>query len=160
MNQKFLNFLIDSPPALKDEGTTMAKTKTQIPSLSIQGENVVGVINASGSARLNVNQKSTRQAAPELEALFKRLHKQVESRPEDPKVEKGKLENQVKKIEAEAAKGEAADKVKLEGWIRTLAKMAPDIVEVMAASLAGPVAGFGVVFKKIVERAKATPAGT
>jgi hypothetical protein len=28
----------------------------------------------------------------------------------------------------------------------------------MAASLAGPVAGFTVVFKKIIERAKAAPA--
>jgi len=66
--------------------------------------------------------------------------------------------NQVKKIEAEAAKGEAADPSKLERWMTTLAKMAPDIIEVMAASLAGPVAGFTVVFKKIVERAKASSA--
>src|SRR5688500_1202192 len=136
----------------------MAKNRTQIPSMTIKGENVVGMINANGRARVNVNQKVFHQATPEMDKLFKRIHKEIKIRPEDPKREKGKVENQVKKIEAEAAKGDAANIAKLERWIETLAKMAPDIVEVMAASLAGPVAGFTVVFKKIVERAKASPA--
>ena len=131
----------------------MAKNRTQIPSMPIKGENVIGMINANGHARVNVNQKVIHQATPAMDKLFKRIHKEVRARPKDPK-----LEAQVKKIEAEAAKGEEADQSKLERWIRTLAKMAPDIVEVMAASLAGPVAGFSVVFKKIVERANATPA--
>lgn len=136
----------------------MAKNKLQVPSMSIQGENVVGMINANGSARVNVNQKAIHQASPEMERLFKRIHKEIKKRPEDQKVDKAKLENQVKKIETEAAKGASADKGKLEHWMKTLAKMAPDIVEVMAASLANPVAGFTLVFKKIVERAKATSA--
>jgi len=137
----------------------MAKNSTQIPSMTIKGENVIGMITANGHARVNVNQKVIHQATPEMEKLFKRIHKEVRARPEDPKQDKAKLEAQVNKIEAEAAKGEEADKAKLDRWIRTLAKMAPDIVEVMAASLAGPVAGFTLVFKKIVERTNATPAG-
>ena len=136
----------------------MAKHRTQIPSMTIKGENVIGMINANGRARVNVNQKVIHQATPEMDKLFKRIHKEVRARPEDPKHDKEKLEAQVTKIESEAAKGEKADKDRLERWIRTLAKMAPDIVEVMAASLAGPVAGFTVVFRKIVERANATPA--
>lgn len=126
--------------------------------MSIKGQNVIGTISASGSARVNVGQQIIHQVTPEMEKLFKRAHKRIRGRPEDPKVDQAKLENQVKKIEAEAAKGEAADQSKLERWLKTLAKMAPDIVEVMAASLAGPVAGFAVVFKKIVERAKAASA--
>ena len=136
----------------------MAKTKLQVPSMSIQGENVVGMIYASGSANVDINQQVIHQPTPELEKLFKGAHKKIKTRPEDPKVAKEKLENQVKKIETEAAKGETADQTKLERWLKILAKMAPDIVEVMAASLAGPVAGFTVVFKKIVERAKASSA--
>jgi Ternary complex associated domain 2 len=138
----------------------MAKNRIKIPSMTIQGENVVGMISANGSARVNVNQKVIHQSSPEMEKLFKRIHKEMKARPEDPKVSKAKLENQVKKIEAEAAKGAAADQTKLERWIKALAKMAPDIVDVMAASLAGPVAGFTVVFKKIVERARATSGET
>ncbi len=136
----------------------MSKSRGQNSSMSINCQNVIGAINASGSARVNVGQQIVHQTTPEMEKLFKRVHEDIEVRPEDQKVDKAKLENQVKKIETEAAKGERADKVKLERWMKTLAKMAPDIVEVMAASLAGPVAGFTVVFKKIVERANATPA--
>ena len=136
----------------------MAKNRTRIPSMSIKGENVIGMIQAGGSARLNINQKVIHQATPEMDNLFKRARKRVKTRLEDPKVDKEKLESQVKKIETEAAKAEGANTAKLERWIRTLAKMAPDIVEVMAASLTGPVAGFSLVFKKIVERARAMPA--
>jgi len=132
----------------------MSKSRGQSSSMSIKGQNVIGVINAGGSARLNVNQQIIHQVTPEMEKLFKRAHKRIKVRPEDPKIDQAKLENQVRKIESEAAKGKAADQSKLERWMKTLTKMAPDIVEVMAASLAGPVAGFSVVFKKIVERAK------
>src|SRR6266542_2181397 len=127
----------------------MGKNKFQEPTMSIKGQNVIGMISASGSARVDVDQMIIHQVTPEMEKLFKRAHKRIQVRPEDPKVDQAKLENQVKKIEAEAAKGEAADQSKLERWLKTLAKMAPYIVEVMAASLAGPMAGFAVVFKKI-----------
>ena len=136
----------------------MAKTRTQVPSVSVNGQNAVGFINASGSTRVNLKQQVIQQSTPELTGLFKRVHRKVKTRRADPKVDQAKLETQVKKIETEAAKGSAADPGKLERWIRTLAKMAPDIVEVMAASLAGPVGGFTMVFKKIVERARETPA--
>ena len=125
----------------------------------IQGENVIGNINASGSSNVKVNQQVIHQVTPKIEKTFKRVHKELKARPEDPKVSKAKLEDQVKKIETETAKGEAADQTKLERWMKTLAKMAPDIVDVMAASLGGPVAGFTVVFKKIVERARTEPNG-
>jgi len=138
----------------------MAKNRNQFPSVNVQGQNAVGFISASGSARVNLKQQVIQQSTPELTGLFKRAHRKVRTRRADPKVDQAKLENQVKKIEKEAAKGPAADTGKLERWIKTLAKMAPDIVEVMAASLAGPVAGFTLVFKKIVDRAQAASTGS
>ena len=132
----------------------MAKNRNQFPSVTVRGQNAVGFINASGSSRVNLKQQVIQQASPEMEELFKHLNRKIRRR-KGSQVDKTRLENQVKKIEAEAAKGSAADTGKLEKWIKTLANMAPDIVEVMAASLAGPVAGFTLVFKKIVERARA-----
>ncbi len=132
----------------------MAKNRNQFPSVTVQGQNAVGFINASGSSRVNLKQQVIQQASPEMEELFKHLNRKIRRR-KGSQVDKTRLEDQVKKIEAEAAKGSAADQGKLEKWIKTLANMAPDIVEVMAASLAGPVAGFTLVFKKIVERARA-----
>ncbi|MDQ2691111.1 MAG: hypothetical protein M3Y68_03685, partial [Chloroflexota bacterium] len=76
-------------------------------------------------------------------------------RPAESTADQTKIEQQVKKIEAEAARGNAADRSRLERGVRSLAKIAPGILEVMAASLAGPVAGFTAVFKQIVERALA-----
>ena len=136
----------------------MAKNRNQIPSVSVHGQNAVGFISTSGSSTVHLKQQVIRQVTPEMTGLFKRVHRKVKTRRADPKVDQAKLQTQVKRIETEAAKGSAADPGKLERWIRTLAKMAPDIVEVMAASLAGPVGGFTMVFKKIVERARETPA--
>ena len=135
----------------------MAKNRNQFPSVTVQGQNAVGFINASGSSRVNLKQQVIQQTSPEMEDLFKHLNRKIRRR-KGSQVDKTRLENQVRKIEAEAAKGSAADPGKLERWIKALANMAPDIVEVMAASLAGPVAGFTLVFKKIVERARAASA--
>lgn len=136
----------------------MAKNRNQIPSVSVHGQNAVGFISTSDSSTVHLKQQVIRQVTPEMTGLFKRVDRKVKTRRADPKVDQAKLQTQVKKIETEAAKGSAADPGKLERWIRTLAKMAPDIVEVMAASLAGPVGGFTMVFKKIVERARETSA--
>ena len=127
-------------------------------SVTLQGQNVVWSVTASRGGHVNLKQQVIHQATPKMENVFKRTRRRIKTRREDPQVDKAKLESQVKKIETEAAKGPAADPGKLERWIRTLAKMAPDIVDVMAASLAGPVGGFSMVFKKIVERARATSA--
>ena len=137
----------------------MSKSKRDSASVSMRGQNVIGTINATGGATVRVDQRVIHQATPELEELFKSVHEKVQARPEAPGEDKAKLEKQVKQIERESARGEAADQDKLEGWLRKLAKMAPDILDVMAASLAGPAAGFTMVFKKIVERAKAETAG-
>lgn len=134
----------------------MARNRTQSPSVTVNGGNAVGYIITSGSSRVNLKQQVIQQTSSEMDKLFKRTRRKIKTRREDPKVNKERLESQVKKIEVEAAKGPAADPGKLERWVKTLAKMAPDIVEVMAASLAGPVAGFTMVFKKIVERARTT----
>ena len=143
----------------KRERRNSGRSNPSLPAISIKGENVIGIINASGSAQVNVNQKVIHQVTPQMDKVFKRAHKQIKTRPEDLNIDKQKLENQVRKIEVEAAKGDKANQTKLEQWLKALEKMAPDIVEVMAASLGGPIAGFTIVFKKILERARMTPVG-
>lgn len=68
-------------------------------------------------------------------------------------------------IQAEVAQLDAAaeaETVPDEGWwqqrFRNIAAIAPDIVDVFLASLAGPVAGLTAVAKKVAERAKAEAA--
>jgi len=94
-------------------------------------------------------------AGEELARLFTAVYRQIETRPEDPDVDKEELTETVQKVEKEAAKGEAANPSKVERWLKTLALMAPDILEVTAACLLNPVAGVATVIRKVAEKAKA-----
>lgn len=134
----------------------MSKKKKDLPSINIEGENVVGSIDASGHAKVNVTQSSVHKTEnANFEKLFELLEEKIKARPADPNVDKGEIQEQVNQIKAEAAQGEKANPNKLERWIRNLAGMAPDVVDVMAASLGGPISGLTAVIQKIAARVKA-----
>ena len=137
----------------------MKKNNSQASSLVIKGENVIGTINASGRAQLKVEQSVIHQAAPEMDRLFKHVHERLETQAAQASPDSEKIQEQVKKIEKEAAKGEKSDLDKLESWLVKLAEMAPDILDVMLAALGGPLTGFTAVFKKIADRARAMSRG-
>jgi hypothetical protein len=133
----------------------MGKSKKDSQSINITGGNVVGSINAGGHAKVDVAQSSVHQTGDaNFEKLFQLLEEQIRARPEDPNVDKQEIEEQVKQIKAEAAQGEKANLSKLERWIQNVSRMAPDIVDVMAASLGGPVSGITTVIQKIAARVK------
>jgi hypothetical protein len=134
----------------------MRKNKKNPPSINITGENVVGSIDASGHAKVDVKQSSAHKTQDaNFDRLFELLEEKIKARPEDPNVDKREIRDQVNQIKAEAAKGETANPNKLERWVQSLARMAPDIVDVMAASLGGPLSGFTAVIQKIAARVKA-----
>ena len=134
----------------------MSNNKKDRPSIHITGENVVGSINAGGHAKVDVAQSSVHKTdAANFEMLFDLLEAKINARPEDPNVDKQEIRDQVNQIKAEAAQGEQANANKLERWIQNLFRMAPDIVDVIAASLGGPVSGVTTVIQKIAARVKA-----
>jgi hypothetical protein len=118
----------------------------QPPIQSFEG-NYIGQIIASDHSKVTVSQKIIHQVTPELDNLFKLVTTKARTKPQ-------KVQMQVRQIEREAAKGGKADPWKLENLFTTLAKMAPDILDVILACLGGPVAGFTAVFKKIAIKAK------
>jgi hypothetical protein len=91
--------------------------------------------------------------ADQLAAAFSAVYQQLAASPESPAI-KGVVEEQVKAVEAEAAKGEAADAGKIQGWLTVIARMMPDILEVTANTLLSPVSGVATVVKKVAEKAK------
>ncbi len=134
----------------------MRKDKKDPPSINITGENVVGSINADGHAQVDVTQSSVHKTDDaNFERLFELLEAKLKARPEDPNVDKQEIQEQVNQIKAEAAQGEKANLNKLERWIQNLFRMAPDIVDVIVASLGGPVSGVTAVLQKIAARVKA-----
>lgn len=92
-------------------------------------------------------------SAEEIAKAFSTLMQAVQTKPDDPM--KTVAETAVKGLEAEAAKGEDADEGKVGQWFTTLAKMAPDILEVAIDTFTNPIKGLSTVFKKVAERAKA-----
>lgn len=83
-----------------------------------------------------------------------KISKKIDSLPKVSRAEKEDLKQQVEKIGSEAQKGEKAEIGRIEKLINTLAVMSPDIFDVVIATLASPLAGVGLVIKKIGEKAK------
>jgi hypothetical protein len=90
------------------------------------------------------------------------IESQIEARPDLPAEDKADLKDQVGKIAGQAAEletappGPAADAKlsRLEKLINTLVVMAPDIFDVVVATLANPLAGIGLVLRKVGDRAR------
>lgn len=124
--------------------------------------NISGNVNVAGGS-ITTHQTTTGLSAAEIKGLFDQLYARIDARPNTPSTDKEDLKAEVKEIQAtvtEAAKeNKKMDENFLARRFRTIARMAPDILEVVVATLANPLAGLGVAVKKVAERArtKTTP---
>jgi len=96
---------------------------------------------------------TTGRGSEQLAAEFAKIYQKLAASGESPAITAA-VEEQVKKVEVETAKGEAADATKIEGWLTVIAKMMPDILEVTANTLLSPITGIATVVKKVAEKAK------
>jgi uncharacterized protein associated with vWA-MoxR-VMAP ternary system len=119
----------------------------------ISGNVSGGIITQGRNAKVVVRQNSGADIN-EIESLFKQLYQHIETRPQDPNVDKEEIAQTLQKLEEETAKGEQANQTKMDRWMANLNKMAPDIVDVILASLGGPVTGITAVLKKVAEHAR------
>lgn len=93
----------------------------------------------------------------ELASLFDKVYQSIAALPTASTDEKQELAENAKRIETEVAQnGESANQTSLQRWMDNIQKMAPDIVDVILASLGGPLSAATAVLKKIAERAKQT----
>jgi hypothetical protein len=92
---------------------------------------------------------------PDVADLFKPIYAAIEARPETPAADRADLKADVEEIQAEVAKGDKADESFLARRLRNLRRMAPDILEVVLATLANPAAGLGAVAAKVAKRMQA-----
>lgn len=89
--------------------------------------------------------------------LFASIYQQIDAKPELRPRDKDDLKADVKDVEAETAKvaqGEKADESFLERRLRSIARMAPDILDVMANTFASPALGAATVIRKVIDRVK------
>jgi hypothetical protein len=117
---------------------------------------VSGNVNIAGG---NITtQQTTGLSAAEIKQLFDSLYSAIETRSNTPLAVKEDLNAEVKDIQTAvtqaAEKKEKVDESFLSRRFRNIACMAPDILDVIVATLANPLAGMGVAVKKIAEKAK------
>ncbi len=117
---------------------------------------VSGNVNIAGG-NVTTHQTTTGLSAAEIKGLFDQVYAKIDARPDTPLTDKEDLKAEVKEIQAtvtETAKeNKKVDESFLARRFRNIARMAPDILDVVVATLANPLAGLGVAVKKIAEQA-------
>ncbi|MEK7277268.1 MAG: TIR domain-containing protein [Chloroflexota bacterium] len=123
--------------------------------------NTGNVINAGGGSVVNLGNIKGNVSANDPAMLIAalatwqaQLEAKVALQPMLSADDKKDAKEQIAKIKDEAAKGEKADAGRLERLINALGDMAPDILDVAIATLANPLAGIGLVARKIGDKAK------
>jgi hypothetical protein len=107
-------------------------------------------------------QVTTSLNAAEIEKLFKHLYTAIEERPDTSPADKADLKAEVKEIHKAIKKAEKDQKPLKESFLarrfHNIANIAPDILDVVVATLPPPASGVAMALKKIVEKAKAEKA--
>ena len=126
--------------------------------VSIQTGDISGTTGSVNIAGGNIHNVNTGMKAAEIKSLFDQLYSDIEARPEISPAKKEDIKSEVKDIQntvTEAAqKNEKVDEGFLSRRFRNIARMAPDVLDVVVATLGNPLAGLGVAAKKIAEKAK------
>ena len=91
----------------------------------------------------------------DIKDIFEGIYSGIDARTDLAKDEKADLIAEIDELRAELAKKEKADEGFLLRRLRNIGRMAPDILQVTLATIANPVAGFGVIAQKVAEKAKA-----
>jgi hypothetical protein len=103
------------------------------------------------SAQANIAQTSG-ASAEEIGKAFAAITAKVNSMPDGP--DKSVAASAVQALKEEAQQGKKASETKVNKWFGFLAEAAPDAFEVAVATFANPIAGLGLAFSKVAERAK------
>ena len=130
------------------------------PSTSLRVGNISdisGTVNIAGG-NITTHQTSNGLSAAEIEQLFNGLYRELDRRADLPSADKEDLTVDVKEIQTAVTEAAQSDKKIDEGFLsrrfRNMARMAPDLLDVVVATLTNPLAGLGVAVKKIADKAK------
>ena len=110
-----------------------------------------GTINIAGG-KLTSSQTASGLSAAEVAQMFDQIYAKIEARQNTSPTDKADLKEDVQEIQAAVAKKDPVDEDFLARRLRNIKRIAPDILDVIVATLGNPVAGFGLVIKKIAQR--------
>lgn len=134
---------------------------TQVRGDYISGDKISGDIHVSGvsGSGIVIGHKGQVQLQPGDDAAafdraFAQIYVAINSRRDDPNVDKDEITATVKSIQQEAQKGVQANEHKLTRWLRHLADMAADIFAMTVATLTSPQAAFATVAQRAAAQVK------
>jgi|SRR5687768_15254608 len=118
---------------------------------------VSGSVNVAGGD-ITTHQTTTGLSAAEIKQLFDQLYTRIDSRPETSSANKEDLKAEVKEIQTTITEAAQKNEKVEEGFLlrrfRNIARMAPDLLDVIVATLANPLAGLGIAIGKLAQKAK------
>jgi hypothetical protein len=97
---------------------------------------------------------SQAETTAQLRKWRKNMEKWIDAQQDLLPADKTELKDNVAKVAEEVSKGKQADSGRLERLLNVILSIAPDIFDVAITTLANPLAGLGLVAKKIGERAR------
>ena len=89
------------------------------------------------------------------EQYIQQVYEAITERPDTDPLDKEDMKVAVEEIQQEDQKGADAEESFISRRLRNIQRIAPDILDVAIAGITNPVAGFGMVAKKVAEKMKA-----
>lgn len=132
---------------------TTKKTKPQVIQGGINIKGNVTVKNSKVAGRDNVEKKIT-NVNISFAPVYHALQENTTISPETKKA----VEESIKEVEQEVKKGDKAKGSFIQERLKNIQKMAPDIAEVLIATLLNPAAGMSLAVKKILNKVQAEKA--
>jgi cell division septum initiation protein DivIVA len=136
----------------KKKPASSKQTRVRVGNISDIG----GYVNIAGG-NITSHHTVTGMNANEVKQLFDGLYAEIDRRASTLVADKEDLKTDVKEIQIAvtqaAQKNEKLDEGFLSRRFRNIARMAPDVLDVVVATLGNPLAGLGVTVKKIAEKA-------
>ena len=118
---------------------------------------VSGNVNIAGG-NITTHQTTAGLSAAEIKGLFEQLYTAIEANVKTSLANKEDLKAEVEEIQSAVTeavqKNEKVEESFLSRRFRNIARVAPDVLDVIVATLGNPLAGLGVAVKKIAEKAK------
>jgi hypothetical protein len=118
--------------------------------------NIKGNYNAVATHKSTASVTNDETIPLDLKAWQRRMEQEINALKSLPAEDKSILTQNIEQIKQEAEKGRNADEGRMERLLNTLGAMAPDILDVAITTLGNPLAGLGLVAKKIGEKAQVT----
>jgi len=140
------------------KGKRLSKPTAGKPAVSSRGDVITVSNQGSGNAIAAGNGAqafiSRAEESADMNAWRQKMEKSIDALRDLLPEDKIDLKDKVAKIAKEISKGDDADSGRIERLLNVLGGMSSDILDVAVTTLVNPLAGVGLVIKKIGDRAK------